>query len=176
MKRMMLAGLALAVLALCGCSKQPATPTVASGQSGSPKATQTANAVAIYLQAMRKYAQCLRAAGLDVADPDPQGNIDLGSVKSSGQGRAAAIRCGKDLPPHPDELNPPKQPQTAAQIEKARQYARCMQANGAPDFPDPGPDGYFDGDTTWDQTTAGAARATRLCTPIVQGSPVPGSG
>lgn len=182
MKRTLLAGAALAVLALTGCSTPPAAPEVASagGGTGRPHVSATPNAVAAYLEAQRKYAQCLRAGGIEVADPDADGNVDISDVKRKRDRQQLAVltRCGKGLPPRPRELGDKgKQPLSKDEIERARRYARCMQANGAPDFPDPGPDGYFDGDgPEWDETSAGAQRALRICTPIVQPTPLPGSG
>jgi hypothetical protein len=173
-KRTALAGATLAILVSSGCGGAPAPAGVATARTGGvPAATPGAgDAVTAYIEGQRRFAACLRAAGVDVTDPDAKGNVhfgDLGKVKRDAQGRAALQRCQQDLPPRPKELNDPPQPQSKDQIERARRYARCMQANGAPDFPDPGPDGYFDGDRTWDQDTAGAQRASRICTPIIDG-------
>ena len=37
-----------------------------------------------------------------------------------------------------------------------------MQTHGAPDVPDPGPDGFFREDSDWDQTDPAAIRAGEL--------------
>jgi len=68
-------------------------------------------------------------------------------------------------------------PLTAEQKAIKRRYATCMQTHGAPDFPDPGPDGNF-AMRQWNETSAGAARATRACASII-GEPIatgPGVG
>jgi hypothetical protein len=53
-----------------------------------------------------------------------------------------------------------------------------MRENGAPDFPDPRPDGHFpdnpDGSQMWDQNTDAAIKAGMKCGPIVGAPATPG--
>ncbi|MEF9883433.1 hypothetical protein [Streptomyces sp. P9-A4] len=56
---------------------------------------------------------------------------------------------------------------TPEQVRTQFAFAARMRRNGAPDFPDPEPDGNVYGDVTWDSTTAAAKRAARDCAPII---------
>ncbi len=174
-------------LALVGCANAREEPQVASA-GGTPTASVTAapaDVVAAYFEGVRAYVTCLRADGLKVTDPDPKGKIefegDLKLLKADPKFVAAQQKCSSLLPPVPAGLQD-KPVKTAEQIEVTRRYAACMRENGAPDFPDPGPDGYFPdrgaGEATWDPTTDGARRATRTCAPIIgdPSSTGPGQG
>jgi len=179
--------LAVTGLALAGCGSPHQEPQVASA-GGTPTASVTtaaADVVAAYLEGVRAYVTCLRAEGLKVTDPDPRGKIefegDLKLLKADPKFAAAQQKCSSLLPPVPAGLQD-RPVKTAAQIEVTRRYAACMRENGAPDFPDPGPDGYFPdrsaGEPTWDQTSDGARRATRTCATIIgdPSSTGPGQG
>jgi hypothetical protein len=121
---------------------------------------------------------------VDVTDPDPKGDFqfggDLGKLKLDPKFVAAQEHCRDLLPPRPAGLDD-KPVKTAAEIETARAYARCMRVSGAPDFPDPGPDGYYpdrrsDGSTVWDQNSDGARRAERACASVIGDPTDTGSG
>lgn len=134
----------------------------------------TGDALANYVDGVRAYVACLRKAGVKVSDPDAKGHYtfdgDLASLKKDPSFTAAQEKCRDLLPPAPAGLDD-KPAKTRQQIDAARQYATCMRAHGAPDFPDPGPDGYFDRGQTWDETTDGARRATVACASILGGAP-----
>jgi hypothetical protein len=168
-----LAACALVGLTGCGGAKDP---QVASAASGRPVVTTTApaaNEVSAYIEAMRAWANCLRGEGIEVTDPDPTGQVtfpgDPAALKADPKFLAAQTKCKSLQPPVPESVLHLRQPKlTAAQIDEMRQYARCMQQNGAPDFPDPGADGYpARGATTWNQTSAGAQKATQACAHII---------
>jgi len=174
-------------LALAGCANAREEPQVASA-GGTPTVSvtaATADVVAAYVEGVRAYVTCLRAEGLKVTDPDPKGKIefegDLKLLKADPKFVAAQQKCSSLLPPVPAGLQD-KPAKTAEQIEVTRRYAACMRENGAPDFPDPGPDGYLPdrgtGEATWDPTTDGARRATRTCATIIgdPSSTGPGQG
>jgi hypothetical protein len=132
------AALAVGVLTLCGCGG------AAGGDSGiataGGRATPTASATPSLSaeQAGLKFAQCMRAHGVDM--PDPQ----------VGAGGGTSIRIqGKVTPQTVDKAQKaceqymPKlggtgsrgKPDAAAQ-ERALKFAKCMRTNGV-DMPDP---------------------------------------
>lgn len=169
-----------AMLALAACGGDPARPGVASAGTGAAPATSAASDVVTeYVESVRQFVACVRKEGLKVTDPDGKGRFtfegDLRLLKADPKFRDAQIKCAPLLPPVPKELQ--EMPvRTPEEIETARQYAKCMRANGAPDFPDPGPDGWFPEDANgepipWDAMSEGAQRATRACAPII-GDPV----
>lgn len=137
-----------------------------------------------YIQAQMKWVQCARRHGLDAPDPDQTGQV-LVPVTAQTRSDPAEIQrvmdaCATYSVPVPqsviklrEQLDQP----TSAQKKKYAEYSSCMQTHGAPDFPDPAPNGEL-GDGDWDQTTAGARRALEACTPIVGGGSVisPGAG
>jgi hypothetical protein len=172
----LLAGLSLgACRADPGGSAESGVPTAA--EPGRPTTTTAPrDEVNDYVDAMRAYARCLRGEGLDVGDPDETGAIELPNQnKADPKHLAAHAKCASLRPPVPaavEELRRPKR--SEAQVDTARRYARCMQENGAPDFPDPGPDGYAPRSAEgWDQSAPGALRAGRVCAPVI-GDPTSG--
>jgi len=165
-----------------GCGGGSKTPGVAT-VGGTPSAVSSADAVAAYVEGVRAYVKCLRVEGVNVADPDAKGNItfegDLALLKKDEKFVAAQEKCRNLLPPVPAGLRD-RPVRTAEQIETTRKYGKCMRENGAPDFPDPGADGYFpdrvSGKETWNQNTDGARRASRACASIVGDPGVLGEG
>jgi hypothetical protein len=170
------------VLAIAGCGGTGNEPRVASA-GGTPTALASADVLTAYVEGVRSYVKCLRAEGVKVSDPDPKGRFqfegDLGALKADPKFAAAQLTCRDLLPPRPAGLQD-RPAKTAEQIDTARRYARCMRANGAPDFPDPDPDGYYPtrsgGSSGWDQTSVGARRASRACAPIIGDPARPGTG
>ncbi len=168
-------------LIVAGCAAPAADPGVASA-GASPTASADSNIVAAYVDGVRQWVACMRAAGIEVSDPDAKGHTeisgDLGLLKKDPAFLAASEKCSPLRPPVPKELQE-RLVLTPEQLETAKKYADCMQSNGAPDFPDPGPDGYpvdSRGDVTWDQASDGAQRASRVCGPIVGAPATPGPG
>ncbi|MFF8102588.1 hypothetical protein ACF07S_23045 [Streptomyces sp. NPDC016640] len=184
--RVLLAAAAsVVVLALTGCGGdggESDIPTAASGGATTPSAGSDGagggDDVAAYVRAQREYVKCLRENGVDAPDPDEKGNIDFGgdaTLKKDAKFRAATEKCADLLAAVPESLEKGNQNKlTPEQIEVKQRYARCMQENGAADFPDPGPDGLGQGE--WDQSSAGAKRAIRICGPIVGVPENPGPG
>lgn len=171
---------AVVIAALGGC--QDGKPPGIATAGGTPTASAApTDVVTQYVEAVRAYVTCLRAEGIKVTDPDPKGKIefpgDLRALKADPKFRNGQKKCAGLLPPMPQELiDLPKR--TPEEIDAAGRYAKCMRANGAPDFPDPGPDGYFPvgpGDGPgWNQDTPAAIKAGQTCAPIVGGPPSPG--
>ena len=194
------AGMALALTG-CGGGGDEGTgkiPTAVEGTAsggtsggtsdGTGKTTATGSGsgkdeVAAYIDAQRAWVKCLRASGIDAPDPDENGQVDLGDarpLKSNPASRAALEKCSKNKAGVPAEIERRLAPKlTPEQIKKQFEFADCMQKNGAPDFPDPEPDGHTYGDAQqWDSTTAAAKQASRTCAPII-GHPTeqgPGKG
>ncbi|WP_306316283.1 MULTISPECIES: hypothetical protein [unclassified Streptomyces] len=164
-------------LALTGCGGDGGDDggEVASVGKGGPDGGATATAGASselteYVEARRKWVGCLRENGLDAPDPDAKGNVDLGDArkaKSDPKFLDAQEKC-KDLSVAvPEGLEREMQPELSAkEIAKKKRYAKCMQENGAPDFPDTDDKGFSE-EVTWDSTSAGAKKAQRACGEIV---------
>jgi hypothetical protein len=133
----------LAALAVTGCG--PGTPDVATaGGKAGAGATPTANAT----EQQARYEQCLREHGVEVrpsdkyapVSPVPQDRVD-----------AAEQACARYLP---TEVEP--EPKDPAELEKLRQFARCLREHGVPEWPDPDP---RTGEFTWSSDEqAGAAK------------------
>ncbi|MDX5456157.1 hypothetical protein ACFWRG_14620 [Micromonospora tulbaghiae] len=175
-------GAAALVLVTAGCGGDAKEPSVATA-GGTPSAVASGDAVTAYVEGVRGYVACLRKEGVKVSDPDAKGRIefsgDARAVKADPKFRAAQVKCNDLNPPVPQGLED-KPALTPEEVEKAREYARCMQTKGAPDFPDPGPDGYQpeseDGKPLWNSGSAGAKRAAAACGSIVGVPATPGSG
>jgi hypothetical protein len=170
----------VALLLLTGCEDTEAPGIATAG--GTPTASAAASDVVTqYVEAMRAYVACIRAEGIKVSDPDPKGRIefegDPRTLKADPKFLNGQKKCAGLHPTVPEELvEMPKR--TPEEIEAAGRYAKCMRENGAPDFPDPGPDGYFpdgrNGEPLWDQDTPAAIKAGYTCGPIVGGPSSPG--
>jgi hypothetical protein len=133
--RLALAGAAAALLTVAACGSSSSTP--ASTPSLNPQAAALA------------FAQCMRAHGVNV--PDPQINtgggnggsggaevrIDAGTSKT--QAGTAMQACQKYLPQIGGNGSGTLDPARQAQILK---FAQCMRSHGITDFPDPGSNGH----------------------------------
>jgi hypothetical protein len=178
---------AAALFALAGCGGGDAEdPQVATLATDSPAATATGrpDVVAEYIETKRAWVACLRDRGIEVTDPDAKGRVefvgDTRKLKADPAFAAAQKACNHLSRPVPKELEE-RPVVTAEEKEQRRRYAKCMRENGAPDFPDPGPDGYYpepaDGSPGWDQAAPGAIRAGRICEKEIYGiTPGPGLG
>ncbi|MFK4099993.1 hypothetical protein ACI2L1_07910 [Streptomyces sp. NPDC019531] len=168
----------VAAFAVAGCGGGDGGSKVPTAAGGTAKASGTASAqaggddVAAYVEAQRTYVKCLRDNGIDAPDPDAKGNIDFGggddvlALKKNPKFRTATEQCAKYQVAVPESVENGNQPSLSPeQIKVKLEYAECMQKNGAADFPDPGPDGLGQGE--WDQSSASAKRAIRICGPIV---------
>ncbi|WP_433793742.1 hypothetical protein [Actinoplanes sp. CA-252034] len=93
-----------------------------------------------------KFSQCMREQGLDwFPDPQADGRMELALPQGVDPATVdeAQQACKRFLP---NGGEPPKL--SAEEIENNRQLAKCMRANGVPNFPDPDADGQLgiDGD------------------------------
>jgi hypothetical protein len=110
-------------------------PGVAS--AGGAKAGASGKASADSQEQQRLYIQCMRDHGINISDPDPNGGgVQIqpsGNAADPDKVKAAGEAC-KHLAPNggaPPTVNP-------AQVDQARQFARCMREHGI-DMSDPDP-------------------------------------
>ncbi|MEU5876308.1 hypothetical protein [Spirillospora sp. NPDC047279] len=111
-----------------------------SGSGASPTAKKTDE-----LTAMRAFAKCMRANGVNMSDPEPQGDggmltkVEGGAKKGESPKKmeAAQAKCRHLMPNggKPPKLSP-------EQVAKMRAFAKCMRENGI-DMPDPSDDGLI---------------------------------
>ncbi|TDC50050.1 hypothetical protein E1258_26735 [Micromonospora sp. KC207] len=126
----------LLVAALGGCAGDEKAPEVASA-GGGVKPSGSASAALDDAAQGRRFAQCMRAAGIDMPDPGPDGMAVVpaqtaGDEASAKKMDAAMEKC-RELLPNGGE--PPKA--STEDLAKARDYAKCIRDNGLPSFPDP---------------------------------------
>jgi hypothetical protein len=172
------------VFALGACGGGAETPAVATAASPGAQSTASATAasgtVAAYVENQRQLAKCLREQGFDVPDPDAKGRIDLASMggrtKADPKVLAAWEACKEFNQPIPEELQEREPPVTAEQLAHRREYAKCMRANGMPDWPDPNQDGSWPqggamGRELTPQEQAANIRALQICEPVLDGRP-----
>lgn len=171
-------------IALAGCAgTQPKVATAASAPASANQQTSgtSADDVTTYVAAVREWVKCMRNEGIDLSDPDSTGQVTFadssGLTKTDPKNMAAQNKCKAALPAVPESVDKLRRPKLSPeQIDLRRQYATCMQNHGAPDFPDPGADGFPSRDKKWDSTSLGAQQATRACAPIIGAPATPGPG
>lgn len=186
--------LASSMLAGCGPDAER-SPTVASAASRTPDSGKAStppakpSALEQYIADMQEFVDCMRENGApEMPDPGPLGEVAIDTrVIDERKARQATEACQQFAVAMPAEVRAmvmEKQASNLTEDQKriTREYAECMQANGAPDFPDPLPNGLPGGyddmgpEDGWGQTSAGTLAATATCAPII-GDPVnPGPG
>lgn len=132
----------LLTLAAAGCAGDDDNGTkVASARTGATATASTAPSAAAAADedAALKFAQCMRANGMTwFPDPQPGGRMMIKTPKGLDPAKfEAAQQACKQYAPNGGERPAPD----SEMLEQARQMAKCMRANGVPDFPDPQPDG-----------------------------------
>jgi hypothetical protein len=169
--------------ALAACGGAAEEPTVATAGSRDPGPTASATAasgtIGEYVDNQRQLAKCLREHGLEVPDPDAKGRLDIaagmGGRKKTDPGVLAAWKACKEFEqPVPAELQEREAPVTAEQLANRRTYAKCMRANGMPDWPDPRPDGSWpeiQGGEQSPQEQRANIFALQICEPVLDGRP-----
>jgi len=148
---------AVLVLLVAGCGGKD-DPRVASGDkqpgatASGPSPTEDPRDRAL------KFVRCMRDQGIEIDDPEPDGRVKVRpNSKTDPTFPPAYEKCRSLLP---GGAQAPPAPLTAAQLDKMREYARCMRDNGVTSFPDPGPEGFT---TDVPQDHPAFARAYRAC-------------
>ncbi len=110
---------------------------------GSSAPGKTRNSTAASAGRAVKFARCMRSNGVS-AFPDPKSGsftIDAiangSSLNTSSPAFTQALSACKDLEPSGFTGNG----RSSQQQAEALKFARCVRANGVPDFPDPTPNG-----------------------------------
>jgi len=188
----LLASTAMLVLACSSPSETSddtkiATAETAGNQDADPgSAGQKESTAAIlrdYVESMQGYADCLRQHGISgTPDPNQFGQILLNNeiVPDQAKFHQAQVACEAHAVPMPPEVSALVTGEyedglTDSQKQEFAEYASCMQRSGAPDFPDPQPNGA-PGDAEWDPMSPGAKRATSACASIVGAPATAGPG
>jgi hypothetical protein len=134
------AAVPLLALSLAACGGHGKKPGVATANGGNGKKGTPTPTVSVDPQtAMLNYAKCMREHGVDM--PDPQTNGDGGGVtitisggpKNEAQMNAAQEACKQYMPNGgaPPSMSP-------EQIEQMRKFAQCMREHGV-QMADPDP-------------------------------------
>lgn len=127
-------------LASAGCARGGDDDSgVATARSATPTVTSSSSAADVDRDAPLRYAQCMREHGMTwFPDPQPGGRLTIRTPKGMDPKKmAAAEKACRQYAPN-GGAGPKADP---VAIEQARQMAKCMRANGVPNFPDPNPDG-----------------------------------
>ena len=138
------AALALAALPLAACAGGgDGGPRVASAGGATTTTAGSAAAKRDPLQSALAFAKCMREHGVDMPDPKPgQGGLvriegPKGARPDDPKVKAAEQACRPLLGAGGTGAGPDDPKARAAMLD----FAKCMRANGVPDFPDPSADG-----------------------------------
>ncbi len=138
-------------LTLTACGKKPGDGIATAGKnsanpSGAPVASDPQDR-------MRQFAQCMRDNGIDMPDPQMDGNggfsvqigpaegaapADQGPSKADQEQMHKAMEACQKYAPSGGDGSAKIDPQA---IEQMRQFAKCMRDNGVENFPDPSDSG-----------------------------------
>lgn len=164
--RLRIVATATAVLALgllSACSSQDTDPKVASVSESPGQSTRDNTAGgdgdgAVDMDALRKYAKCMRDNGVEMSDPQQQGDGAIVLPQVEGTGDSAkeqkAQEACKDLLPNGGEPAKPN----PEELDEQREFAKCMREHGV-DMPDPDPNGGAQPGLPMDEKTEAAAKA-----------------
>ncbi|MDG6107586.1 hypothetical protein Daura_49325 [Dactylosporangium aurantiacum] len=124
--------LTAAVLLLAACSSTTG-PSVATAGGGTAASSSPSNTAPDKAEANRRFAKCMREHGVEVPDPGPDGNLQLGGDVDRGKAAEAMSACQQLLPNGGTLRN-----LSPEQLDQARAFAKCMREHGI-DMPDPDP-------------------------------------
>jgi hypothetical protein len=155
-----------ALFVLAGCSSGGGDGIASAGgtQTGTAQAEQASDE-----EKAREFVDCMRAEGIDLPDPMPdgQGGFDFGLDEAGAvfddPAFQQAIQACRDKLPGGGRENL-DDPEVQAQL---REFAQCMRDNGI-DFPDPEPGGGFGGALAEiDRTGPAFQQALEACTDML---------
>lgn len=137
----MLAVPLLLSLALTGCGGSGDDDGIATagGVGASPTASGGTGEKLTDDERRLKFAECMRGQGIDMPDPgqgQQGGTLRFGENADPKKVDAALQQCKQYAPNGGESIK-----LDAEQLAKMREFAKCMRANGVPDFPDPDADG-----------------------------------
>jgi hypothetical protein len=128
-------------------------------------------------QALR-FVKCMRAHGVNLPDPGPNGFIRVGGPNGRTRGpvqtpqfKKAQKACAKYAPQ--GTLSPAKRQELQ---ERFLEFARCMRENGVPNFPDPKFDqggGFLIGGPGLNPNSPAVRKAREACEKLLP-TPAPG--
>jgi hypothetical protein len=136
-------------LLLAACGASASGPGVASG-GGKPSATSPA-AKTSGSDGGLAFARCMRANGVNIADPEPGHALQVPDPSTGPQEKKALDACRQLLP-----NGGAARPASAVDLAKVREFAKCMRANGV-DMPDPDTNGSISLQSQGDPTKVAAA-------------------
>lgn len=156
------------ILVAAGCGDSSSGPASGAPGAGAAKAHSTGSVRLV------QFAKCMRSHGVTgFPDPTPQGTFLLPKGMTGTPQFQSADQACRSLAP-PGSLS--GQGPTAQELSKALKFAKCMQKHGVPNFPDPAPNGHFQGfsggGTPVDLTAPQARSAMSACRPLLP----PGTG
>ena len=159
------AAMVAVILAAAGCGDSSSSNP---GAHGAGKAHSTGSVRLV------QFANCMRSHGLaSFPDPTPEGTFVLPKGMTGTPQFQSADQACRSLAPAGSLSG---QGPTAQELSKALKFAKCMQKHGVPNFPDPAPNGHFQGfsggGTPVDLTTPQAKSAMSACRSLLP----PGSG
>ena len=132
---------ALALGGLAGCGGDPGTGIATARGPGDPtgEAEPTGGPSDLDMEErMLKFAQCMRDNGVDMPDPEFDGNggfgVQIGGGDTSPEEVEQAMQACREYAPNGGE--PPGPPDPEMQ-ERMLKFAQCMRDNGVEAFPDP---------------------------------------
>jgi hypothetical protein len=158
--------LVLGATTACGDDSDDGVATAGGADGGGAGADGPGTESNQYEQILEFYA-CLREHGMDVADPEPGGPVQLRVDPNDPDAQAAMEAC-QDLAPNGGEAAAPDAEGMAA----LREFTQCMRDNGIDDMPDPGADGSLTMPEGVDLNAAEAQAAIEECRPLLAGNPV----
>ena len=132
-------GVLVLLLMLAGCAAKTGVDGVATANGAPTAATSSAPAAANDKASALKFSQCMREHGMTwFPDPQAGGGLQIKIPPGTDKTKvdAAMEACKKFMPNggQPMKADP-------AALEQMRQMAKCMRANGVPNFPDPSANG-----------------------------------
>ncbi|MBT0768431.1 hypothetical protein KIH74_05815 [Kineosporia sp. J2-2] len=134
------------ITALAGCSSASTASIASAAPSGSRATPATSEAGSDarfqdYLASERAFATCMRAAGLDVSDPEPDGTQRAPykeQIKGTGLSKSQQTAIGSCQ----TKLLPDPRPQSYPLLSDeefafSQKMAVCFRQHGVPEYPDP---------------------------------------